>query len=108
MIMFEWLNAQLLKMEWLSNLVTFLVNNIFGLDVNSRIGGSIHFFIYDVIKIFILLSVLIFAISYIQSFFPPERTKKFWVDLMGYGPIYLVPYLVQLHPFVPVHLYHYS
>ena len=73
---FEWLNNQLLKMEWLSDLVAILVENVFGLDVNGRIGGSIHFFIYDLIKIFILLSVLIFVISYIQSFFPPERTKQ--------------------------------
>jgi len=63
-------------MEWLSNLIKLLVENVFGLSVQERIGGSIHFFIYDVIKIFILLSVLIFAISYIQSYFPPERTKK--------------------------------
>lgn len=76
MFMFEWLNNQLLKMEWLQNLVTLLVRDVFGLDVNDRIGGSVHFFIYDVIKIFILLSVLIFVISYIQSFFPPERTRK--------------------------------
>lgn len=76
MNIFSWLNNQLLKMEWLSNLVTILVNDVFGLDVKSRVGGSIHFFIYDVIKIFILLSVLIFVISYIQSFFPPERTRK--------------------------------
>lgn len=90
MFVFEWLNNQLLKMEWLSNLVTLIVKNLFGLDVSSRIGGSIHFFIYDVIKIFILLSVLIFLISYIQSFFPPERTKKilgrfngFWANILG-------------------------
>jgi len=63
-------------MEWLSSLITFLVKNVFELDINSRLGGSIQFFIYDVIKIFILLSVLIFTISYIQSFFPPERTRK--------------------------------
>ncbi len=73
---FEWLNDQLLKMEWLSSLITLLVQNVFGLDVKGKLGGSIHFFIYDVIKIFILLSVLIFLISYIQSYFPPERTKK--------------------------------
>jgi uncharacterized protein len=73
---FEWLNNQLLKMDWLSNLVTYLVENVFGLNVNDPVGGSIHFFIFDVIKIFILLSVLIFIISYIQSYFPPERTKK--------------------------------
>lgn len=76
LFIFEWLNDQLLKMQWLSNLVALLVTKVFGLDLNSRLGGSIQFFIYDVIKIFILLSVLIFAISYIQSFFPPERTKK--------------------------------
>jgi len=63
-------------MEWLYNLIKLLVENVFGLSIQERIGGSIHFFIYDVIKIFILLSVLIFIISYIQSYFPPERTKK--------------------------------
>jgi len=76
MIVFEWLNSQLLKMEWLYDLVRALVENVFGLDMASRLGGSIHFFIYDVVKIFILLSVLIFTISYIQSFFPPERTRR--------------------------------
>lgn len=63
-------------MEWLSNLISLLVENVLGLDIDTRLGGSIHFFVYDVIKIFILLSILIFLISYIQSFFPPERTKK--------------------------------
>jgi hypothetical protein len=63
-------------MEWLSNLVALLVDNVFKLDMGTRIGGSVHFFIYDVIKIFILLSVLIFTVSYIQSFFPPERTRS--------------------------------
>lgn len=72
----SWINAQVLKMEWLSNLIKALVENVFGLSITERLGGSIHFFIYDVIKIFILLSVLIFSISYIQSFFPPERTRK--------------------------------
>lgn len=76
MFIFEWLNNQLLKMEWLSNLIKILVENVFGLSIKDQLGGSIHFFIYDVIKIFILLSVLIFTISYIQSFFPPERTRK--------------------------------
>ncbi|MEL7570423.1 MAG: permease [Eubacteriaceae bacterium] len=76
MIIFQWLNDQLLKMQWLSDLIKSLVENVFKLDINGRLGGSIHFFIYDVIKIFILLSVLIFCISYVQSYFPPERTKK--------------------------------
>lgn len=73
---FSWLNAQLLKMQWLWDLVELLVEKVFGLSMESRIGGSVHFFIYDVIKIFILLSVLIFMISYIQSYFPPEKTRK--------------------------------
>lgn len=76
MNIFDFLNNQLLKMEWLSNLVRLLVENIFGLSMTERLGGSLHFFIYDVIKIFILLLFLIFLISYVQSYFPPERTKK--------------------------------
>ena len=66
---------QILGMKWLNDLIGSILSN-FGLDVNERIGGSIQFFIYDIIKIFILLSFLIFIISYIQSYFPPERTKK--------------------------------
>jgi uncharacterized membrane protein YraQ (UPF0718 family) len=76
MAIFSWLNSQLLKMEWLYRLVELFVENVLGMDINERIGGSVHFFIYDVVKIFILLSFLIFTISYIQSFFPPERTRK--------------------------------
>ena len=76
MNVFSWLNAQLLKMKWLWDLVELLVVKVFGLSLETRIGGSIHFFIYDTIKIFILLSVMIYIISYIQSYFPPERTKK--------------------------------
>jgi uncharacterized membrane protein YraQ (UPF0718 family) len=74
--MFGWLNDQILKMKWLSDLLKLLVENVFNLKVNQRLGGSIHFFIYDTVKIFILLSVLILLISYVQSYFPPERTKK--------------------------------
>lgn len=85
MYIFEWLNNQFLRMEWLSYLVSLLVANVFELDTEGRLGGSIQFFIYDVIKIFILLSVLIFIISYIQSFFPPERTKKI---LEGFNGIF--------------------
>lgn len=76
MDIFGIINNQLLKMEWLNKLVELLVENVFKLSVETRIGASVQFFIYDVIKIFILLSVLIFAISYIQSYFPPERTRK--------------------------------
>jgi len=74
-----WANAQLLRMDWLSALVTMLVERGLGLPVSGALGGSIHFFVYDVIKIFVLLSALIFSISYVQSYFPPERTR----DILG-------------------------
>ncbi|HOO74272.1 MAG TPA: permease [Tepiditoga sp.] len=61
---------------WLDNLITLLTENVFKLDVNSAVGSSVHFFFYDTIKIIILLSVMIFAISYLRSYFPPEKTKK--------------------------------
>jgi uncharacterized protein len=80
---FNWINDQMLKMKWLFELVEKLVENVFGLSMESKIGGSVHFFIYDTIKIFILLSVLIFLISYIQSYFPPERTKKILGRIRG-------------------------
>lgn len=62
-------------MEWLKGLIELGLNQL-GLNTNEKIGGSIHFFIYDCIKIMVLLGMLIFIISYIQSYFPPERTKK--------------------------------
>ena len=80
---FAWLNDVLLKMTWLSDGVRWLVENIFGLSVATRLGGSIHFFIYDVFKIFILLSVLIYTLSYIQSYFPPERTRQILGRMTG-------------------------
>ena len=76
MNIFSFLNDQLLKMQWLSDIAKFLVENVFNLSIQTQMGGAVHFFIYDVVKIFILLSVLIFLMSYIQSYFPPERTKK--------------------------------
>lgn len=96
---FEWINNQLFKMEWLSNLVKFLVENILCLNIKERLGGSIHFFIYDVIKIFILLSVLIFIISYIQSFFPPERTRKILGKYNGISANILGALLGTITPF---------
>lgn len=99
MVIFSWLNAQLLKMEWLFNLIKLLVENVFGLNIESRLGGSIHFFIYDVIKIFILLSVLIFGISYIQSFFPPERTRKILGRFQGITSNILSALLGTVTPF---------
>ena len=65
---------QLLGMKWLSALIGQFLNTV-GLDTSGKIGGSIQFFIYDVIKIVFLLCLLIFIISYIQSFFPPESLQ---------------------------------
>lgn len=99
MFILEWLNSQLLKMEWLSALIKRLVEKVFGLSTQDRLGGSIHFFIYDVIKIFILLSVLIFTISYIQSFFPPERTRKILGRYNGISANILGALLGTITPF---------
>ncbi len=74
---------QILGMQWLKTLIGKMLS-AFGLDVESRIGGSLHFFIYDVIKITVLLFVLIFLISYIQSYFPPERSKKILSRCKGF------------------------
>lgn len=99
MAIFGFINDQLLKMTWLSDIVKALVENVFGLDVSGRLGGSIHFFIYDVIKIFILLSALIFMISYIQSFFPPERTRKILGRFSGIQANILGALLGTITPF---------
>ncbi|WP_299608803.1 permease [uncultured Tateyamaria sp.] len=96
---FIWLNDQLLRMQWLSDLVTLLVQDGFGLDTTGRIGGSIHFFIYDVIKIFILLSVLIFCISYVQSYFPPERTRRILGQRQGLWANTVAALLGTITPF---------
>ncbi|AHF06271.1 permease [Desulfitobacterium metallireducens] len=96
---FSMLNDQLLKMNWLSDLIKLLVENVFGLSISDQIGGSLHFFIYDTIKIFILLSVLIFVISYIQSYFPPERTKKILGGIKGIKGNILGALLGTITPF---------
>lgn len=96
---FSWLNSQILKMTWLSELIRLLVEKVFGLSVKDRLGGSVHFFIYDTIKIFILLSVLIFVISYIQSYFPPERTKKMLGGIKGIRGNILGALLGTITPF---------
>ncbi|WP_392336440.1 permease [Loktanella salsilacus] len=98
MNIFGWLNDQLLRMQWLSDVVAAGVEGI-GLDPASRVGGSIQFFVYDVIKIFILLSVLIFAISYVQSYFPPERTRRILGGRSGIGANILGALLGTITPF---------
>ncbi|MGN1415966.1 MAG: permease, partial [Oscillospiraceae bacterium] len=71
----DFFQNELLGMAWLNRLIGSALN-LLGLDTDGKLGGSIRFFIYDMIKIMVLLGILIFIISYIQSYFPPERTKK--------------------------------
>ncbi len=96
---FTFLNDQFLRMVWLSDLFKWLVEDVFGLDTTTRVGGSLHFFLYDVAKIFILLSVLIFTISYVQSFFPPERTRRILGRFHGVGANLLGALLGTITPF---------
>lgn len=97
--MFTFLNDQLLRMIWLDRLVGLFVSNSLGIDLEGRVGASIHFFVYDTVKIFILLSVLIFAISYVQSFFPPERTKRMLGRFSGVWANILAALLGTVTPF---------
>lgn len=85
----EFVQNQILGMKWLNALIGNLLSSA-GLDTGGRLGGSVQFFLYDVIKITLLLCFLIFLISYIQSFFPPERSKKImgrfhgvWANIIG-------------------------
>ena len=74
-MIWDFIQNQILGMKWLNGLVQNFLT-LLGIDVTSRLGGSISFFIYDVIKISILLFVLVLIISYVQSYFPPEKSKK--------------------------------
>lgn len=96
---FEFFTDQILGMKWLSSLITIFVENVLKLDVSSRIGGSVQFFIYDTIKIFILLAVLIFLISYIQSYFPPEKTKRILTKFKGISGATVSALLGTVTPF---------
>ena len=83
-MIWNFIQNQILGMKWLNALIGSLLQKT-GLDTASRMGGSVQFFFYDVIKITILLCTLIFLISYIQSYFPPERSKK----ILGRFPEFL-------------------
>ena len=89
---------QILGMKWLNVLIGNLVSAL-GLDTASHWGGSIQFFIYDVIKITILLCTLIFIISYIQSYFPPERSKRILGRFHGLGANIIAALLGTVTPF---------
>ena len=94
----DFIQDQILGMKWLKELIGRLLTAC-GLDVTGRIGGSIQFFIYDTIKIMVLLGVLILIISYIQSFFPPERTKKILGRFHGIWANILAALLGTVTPF---------
>lgn len=94
----DFFQNEILGMKWLNRLLGSLLDGL-GLDVSSRIGGSIQFFLYDTIKIMVLLGVLILIISYIQSYFPPERTKKILGRFHGIGANILAALLGTVTPF---------
>ena len=96
--MWTFIQDQILGMKWLNVLIKKLLS-AFGLDTGSRIGGSVQFFLYDVIKITVLLCVLIFLISYIQSFFPPERSRKIMGRFHGAGANIVSALLGTVTPF---------
>ncbi len=94
----NFIQNQILGMKWLNNLIGDLLTKL-GIDINSRLGGSIQFFVYDVIKIVVLLCFLIFFISYIQSYFPPERSKKILGRFHGIGANSAAALLGTVTPF---------
>lgn len=100
MIQFIWqfIQDQILGMKWLNDGIGQGLSAI-GFNMNTRLGGSVQFFLYDVIKITILLCVLIFLISYIQSYFPPERSRKILGRFHGIGANILAALLGTVTPF---------
>ena len=89
---------QILGMQWLNEWIGSVLS-LLGLDINGRLGGSVQFFLYDVIKITVLLCFLIFVISYIQSYFPPERSKKILGRFHGIGANVVSALLGTVTPF---------
>ena len=94
----QFIQDQILGMKWLNDGIGQGLSAI-GFDMNTRLGGSVQFFLYDVIKITILLCVLIFLISYIQSYFPPERSRKILGRFHGIGANILAALLGTVTPF---------
>ena len=97
-MIWDFIQNQILGMKWLNGLVQNLLT-LLRIDVTSRLGGSISFFIYDVIKISILLFVLVFIISYVQSYFPPEKSKKIMGRFNGLGARIIGALLGTVTPF---------
>ena len=96
--MLDFIQDEILGMKWLGRLIGSLLNAC-GLDTGKRLGAGVQFFIYDVIKIMVLLGVMIFIISYVQSYFPPERTKKILVRFHGIGANCIAALLGTVTPF---------
>lgn len=94
----DFFQNQILGMKWLNDLIGSVLS-LFGLDLSSRWIGSIQFFVYDVVKIAVLLCFLIFIISYIQSYFPPERSKKILGRFHGIGANSVAALLGTVTPF---------
>ena len=94
----DFFQNEVLGMGWLNRLISGILNAC-GLDTTGKIGGSVLFFIYDTIKIMVLLGVLILIISYIQSYFPPERTKKILGRFHGIGANFVAALLGTVTPF---------
>lgn len=94
----DFFQNEVLGMKWLNRVIGTILNAC-GLDTGSRLGGSVQFFIYDTIKIMVLLGVLILIISYIQSYFPPERTKKILGRFHGICANILAALLGTVTPF---------
>ena len=94
----EFFQNEILGMAWLNRLIGTILNAL-GLGTSGKIGGSVQFFIYDMIKIMVLLGILIFIISYIQSYFPPERTKKILGRFHGVGANIIAALLGTVTPF---------
>lgn len=96
--MWDFYESQILKMKWLNELIENLLL-VVGIDVTGKLGASLQFFIYDVIKIGILLCTLIFLISYIQSYFPPERARQILGKFRGIFANLLAALLGTVTPF---------
>ena len=94
----QFVQEQVLGMQWLNGLIGKALSK-FGLDTSGPLGGSVQFFLYDVIKITVLLCILIFAISYIQSYFPPERSRKILGRFHGIGANTISALLGTVTPF---------
>lgn len=95
----EFISKQVLGMAWLNELVGQILVQFFGLNLSSRVGGSLQFFIYDSIKILTLLVVLVFIVAYIQSYFPPERAKKILGRFNGFSGSLIAALLGVVTPF---------